>query len=48
MGYGDGFAAVIGQAVNSPKFKIANNTKSVAGCLTMFLVTFIILTLLKT
>lgn len=44
MGYGDGLAAVIGQAVNSPKFKIANNTKSVAGCLTMFLVSFIILT----
>lgn len=44
MGYGDGLAAVIGQSVNSPKFKVMNNTKSVAGCLTMFLVTFIIIT----
>lgn len=43
MGYGDGLAAVIGQSVKSKKFKIANNTKSVAGCLTMFIVTLMIL-----
>lgn len=43
MGYGDGLAAVIGQAVNSKKFEFAGNTKSVAGCVTMFIVTCIIL-----
>lgn len=44
MGYGDGLAAVIGQAVKSKEFKINGNKKSVAGCIAMFLVTFIILT----
>ena len=40
MGYGDGLAAVIGQAVKSREFKINGNKKSVAGCIAMFLVTF--------
>ncbi len=44
MGYGDGLAAVVGKGINSYKFKVFNNTKSVAGCLTMFLVSFMILT----
>lgn len=43
MGYGDGLAAVIGQAIKSKTFKIAGNTKSIAGCITMFAVTGIIL-----
>ena len=43
MGYGDGLAAVIGQAVNSRKFKIRGNTKSLAGCIAMFCVTLIII-----
>ena len=43
MGYGDGLAAVIGQAVKSKEFKVNGNTKSVAGCLAMFLVTFIVI-----
>jgi phytol kinase len=42
MGYGDGLAAVVGQAVKSKEFIINGNKKSVAGCLAMFLVTFII------
>lgn len=42
MGYGDGLAAVIGQAVNTRKFKIKGNTKSIAGCVSMFCVTLII------
>ena len=46
MGYGDGLAAVIGQAVNSKEFKINGNKKSVAGCLAMFLVTFIIISVI--
>lgn len=43
MGYGDGLAAVIGQAVQSKKFKIGSSTKTVAGCLTMFAVTIIVM-----
>lgn len=43
MGYGDGLAAVIGQAIKSKTFKIAGNTKSIAGCITMFAITCIIL-----
>ncbi len=42
MGYGDGLAAVIGQAVKSKEFVIAGNKKSVAGSLAMFCVTLII------
>ena len=43
MGYGDGFAAVIGKAVDSKEFKIGSSTKTVAGCLTMFAVTLIVM-----
>lgn len=43
MGYGDGLAAVIGQAVKSKEFKINGNKKSLAGCLAMFLVTFMVI-----
>lgn len=42
MGYGDGFAAVIGQAVKSREFVIKGNKKSIAGSLTMFLITLTI------
>lgn len=44
MGYGDGFAAVIGQKFKSKEFKIGNSTKSVAGSSAMFVVTLIIMT----
>ena len=43
MGYGDGLAAVIGQAVNSYKYKIGNTQKSAAGSATMFFISFIII-----
>ena len=43
MGYGDGLAAVIGKGIKSKKFKILGNQKSVAGCITMFIVTFTII-----
>jgi phytol kinase len=43
MGYGDGLAAVIGQAVKSPKFKIKDSTKTIAGSLTMFFITLLIM-----
>lgn len=42
MGYADGMAAIIGKAIKSPSFKIGNTTKTLAGCLTMFVITFII------
>lgn len=43
MGYGDGLAAVIGQTVKSPEYKIRENKKTLAGSATMFLVTLIII-----
>ncbi len=43
MGYGDGLAAVIGETIKSPEFKIGNRKKTVAGSLTMFIITMIIL-----
>ena len=42
MGYGDGFAAIIGKGVNSPKYRIGNTTKILAGSLTMLIVSMII------
>lgn len=42
MGYGDGFAAIIGQTVKSPKFKIGKTTRSLAGSLTMFIISLVI------
>ena len=43
MGYGDGLAAVIGQSVKSPEYKVFGNKKTVAGSLTMFFVTLLII-----
>lgn len=42
MGYGDGFAAVIGKKIKSPQYRIGRTTKSLAGSMTMFFVTLII------
>lgn len=42
MGYGDGLAAVIGKKVKSYEYKIGNTKKTIAGSLTMFIITFII------
>ena len=42
MGYGDGLAAVIGKAIKSKEYKVGSNTKSVAGSLTMFVVTLLV------
>ena len=38
MGYGDGFAAIIGKKIKSKKYKIGKTTKSIAGSLTMFII----------
>lgn len=43
MGYGDGLAAVIGQAIDSKKINIFGNSKSIAGSVAMFVVTGMIL-----
>ena len=43
MGYGDGFAAIVGTSIKSPKYTIGKNTKTLAGTITMFCITLIIL-----
>ena len=42
MSYGDGFAALVGKCMESKKFKIFGDTKSVAGSIAMFVMAFII------
>lgn len=42
MAYGDGLAAVIGKKVKSKEIKIGNAKKTIAGSITMFIVTVII------
>ncbi len=42
MGYGDGLAAVIGQNIKSKEYKVFGGTKSIAGTITMFAISFII------
>lgn len=42
MGYGDGLAAVVGQAYGKHHFKVLNTTKSVEGSLAMFISSFIV------
>ncbi len=42
MGYGDGFAAVVGKSITSKKVSILKATKSVAGSLTMFLISLFV------
>lgn len=46
MGYGDGLAALVGRAIKSKKFGLGGK-KSVAGSVTMALVTFVIFIALK-
>lgn len=43
MGYGDGLAAVMGQAIKSPEYRIGKNKKTLAGSFAMFLVTLMII-----
>lgn len=42
MGYGDGFAAIIGKSVKSKSYKIGNSSKTLAGSATMLVIAFII------
>jgi len=41
MGYGDGFAAVVGQSTNFVSFQIFHSKKSLGGSLSMFVATLI-------
>lgn len=43
MGYGDGFAAIIGRSVKSFKYKIGKTEKTFAGSATMLFISFLIL-----
>lgn len=45
MGYGDGMAAVVGKTIPSKKYKVGKTTKTIAGSLTMFIISFITLAL---
>lgn len=48
MGYGDGLAAVVGKKIKSKEYKVGNTKKTIAGSLTMFVVSlFISLIILK-
>lgn len=48
MGYGDGFAAIIGQKIKSKEYKFGNSKKSLAGSITMLVISlFISLLILK-
>jgi phytol kinase len=40
MGYGDGFAAVIGRKFGKHKLKFWGTQKSIEGCLSMFIISF--------
>ena len=42
MAYGDGFASLVGKAVDSKAFTILGSKKTLAGSLTMFVISFII------
>lgn len=44
MAYGDGLAAVLGKAIKSKKYRVKDTKKSLAGSLTMFIVSAVIIT----
>ena len=43
MAYADGLAAIFGKKIKSKKIKIGKTEKSIAGSITMFIVSFIII-----
>lgn len=43
LGYGDGFASIIGKKIKSFEYKIGSTTKTIAGSLTMLIISFILL-----
>lgn len=49
MAYGDGFAAVVGKCIKSKTYKVGETKKSIAGSITMFMISLIFITIfLKT
>ena len=46
MGYGDGFAALIGSKFKSKEFMIFKTKKTLLGCATMFVVTLLVVSIL--
>ena len=46
MGYGDGLAALVGSSFKSIDYKIFNNKKTLLGTLTMFVATFIVVSII--
>jgi len=47
MGYGDGLAALVGSKFKSKKFVIFGNEKTVLGSITMFIASFIVISILS-
>lgn len=45
MGYGDGLASVVGKSIKSYEYTIGKTKKTVAGILTMFIITFIVVSI---
>ena len=43
MGYADALAAIVGKSIKSPSYKISTTQKTLAGSITMCIVTFIII-----
>lgn len=42
MGYGDGMAAVVGKKIKSKEYEVGNAVKTIAGSITMFVISFFI------
>ena len=47
MGYGDGLAALVGSKFKSKKFVLFGNEKTVLGSITMFIASFIAISILS-
>ncbi len=43
MAYGDGFAGLLGRLIKSKKYKLSDSKKSVAGSITMFIISTILI-----
>ena len=48
MAYGDGFAAVVGKYIKSKTYKVGETQKSIAGSITMFIISLIFITIFLT
>ncbi len=48
MAYGDGFAAVVGKCIKSKTYKVGETQKSIAGSITMFMISLIFITIFLT